>query len=179
MEKYWFAVIAVVILAILGIIFINKNHEEFAAVPNIKIEAQVISLNLTDLSQLEAYNLRQSDIKDSALVKINKLVSKSVFDWQSLGIEQGSEISVDFLYSARKAKLVRDADAVSQNLEADDAVSYSAKPVLIQEDYLVYQLPVEEDKTLPGLNPGDKFRATAWFGMNDAYSFTINEYELI
>src|SRR3989344_2689741 len=110
MKKAFLILGMIILIIFLGIIIFNYQEEQFKAkIPYIEIEATVISLSLDEKKNYSEGEEIFSIPSDSATVRIDKIIETEGsynFDWFSIGIEEGKEVSLDFKYTARPAKII-------------------------------------------------------------------------
>jgi len=160
------------LIIVVGIILaINNNNNEKGLnvlVPYVDIEASVISLTLDESENYMEGNEIVSAPKDSALVRIDKIVSSRgdyEFNWQSLGVYDGNEITLGFGYGVRSAKVInaqgieqRDGDLVGYTVPTKRIYQEDGKFVFGYEMDTINPDTISET-ILPGLKEGDKFKA--------------------
>lgn len=146
--------------------------------PYIEFEASVVSLSLdksVDYSEGEEIN---NVPVDSAVVRIDKIIGTggSNSDWSSMGIEEGKEVSLEFKYTARPAKIIT---VVGETRQSGDVISRTIVPtkVTFENNYFVFRENGNEETEiiLPGLKEGSKFKTRFW----DTPEGKIGMYELI
>ena len=173
------------IILLFGAVLISgcvQTEPAMVQLPNVEFEATVVSLSLTNVTE------DPEDImypKDTGVIRIDKINSiSSDFDWVSAGITEGEEITVQFQYSTRPAKIrkVFDPEApISSGNESTVSVTLS---FTIEDGYFVYTtksgtITEETETILPGLEVGSEFKATGWYGYGGIQGITIGEYEII
>jgi hypothetical protein len=182
-QKYWITLI--LIMAVLGVIFTSfitfKNSEtqpEIALAPYIIFEGTIVSISIDEsVAYSEGSKLSHAP-NDSAVVKIDRIVETggSNFDWTSLGIENGMEVPMGFLYTARPAKIIR---VVRETFHRNNTVSHTVVPtgITFEDGYFVFRVGGSSniETTLPGLEVGSRFKAKVWNTMD----VKIGEYEII
>ncbi|MBI2523340.1 hypothetical protein HYW19_03050 [Candidatus Woesearchaeota archaeon] len=184
-------IIIVAFLIIIGVFFlINLGHRTTPTftkigvlLPNIDFEGTVVSLSIVG-GEAEGGDITRP--RDTAIVRIDKINSISDnFDWVSAGIEEGKEITIQFQYSARPAKIKQIFDPEVPTSSGDETPAVSATLSFTKEnDYFVYStksgtITEETEKTLPGLEEAFKFKAVGWYGYAGLEGLTINEYEIL
>lgn len=163
----------------------NENEEDKLALvqtPALDIEAEILSLSIDEDENNCLNTCPGSEFpKDKGVIKITKILSDN--DPQNtLNIEISDEIEVGFKYSARPAKLIRN-QALPSNTETEEnpetpvsSQTYLANPIPFEDGYFIYKLsiPRDKEKTLPGLQEGNKIKVT-----NFNPILGIGEYEIV
>lgn len=194
--------VILIIIAILAIVLLQTPQDQgpdlpqdgspepaMAELPSIELEATVLSLSIDENIECENVCPAYEYPKDTGVVRIDRIISTNYGDTglESLeGMEEGGEITIQFQYSSRQAK-IRLVPKSEEPITGgpDTPVSHtpsSAYPVPIEDDYFVYThestLAEEETETiLPGLEVGDKFRATLNYIFSDM--IVVGKYEVI
>ncbi len=203
-QKYYLMVGIITVLVIIGIIFtINYSQQpradtggEIAMVPKIDFQGTVVSLSLGDIPE------NPSDIPygiDAGIIRLDRIISINNPQNQKIEIEEGDEITVNFAYNARPAKLRRDISPTcgpgqvfrinscyTEGCEGlgciVSAPLYEERPPEIEDNYIIYHLPKQGDEIsetiLPGVEENSKIRATVGI-LGSADSTVIGEYEII
>jgi hypothetical protein len=183
-QKYYWAIGAVIVLLIIFIFFISfpsKNtgtaKPQMALAPYVEFEGTVVSLSLDKKVYFEGNEI-ESAPGDSAVVKIDKIVEtgSSNFNWSSLGIEEGKEVSLNFTYTARPAKIITH---VGETQQSGDSVSHTVFPTKItfEKGYFVFEEDgnSETEKILSGLKVGSKFKTKLW----QTPEVKVEKYEIL
>jgi hypothetical protein len=135
-----------------------------------------------DIMQCPTINLEAT--KDTGVIRIDKIISGN---YQELkGIEEGSEITIEFDYSSRPAK-IRMIPALEEptSNSPEEPVSHIptfAEPIPRENGYFIYNIETnlvvgEIEIILPGLEVGSKFRATISYCSPNMIS--VGKYEII
>ncbi|MCK9150409.1 hypothetical protein [Methanobacterium alcaliphilum] len=182
-QKYFWIVGIIIIILGIGMAFTfisaeKHSHElDLALSPYAVFEGTVISLSLDNETYQNGSSLEIVP-NDTALIKIDKIIRTggSNFNWTSIGLEEGREVSVGFTYTARPARIIRVQSGTWQN---NQTVSHSIIPtnITFENGYFVFKINghYNKEKILPGLKVGSKFKAKVW----NTYEFKIAEYEII
>jgi len=186
-QKYYWIIGIVVVLAIIGIIFtsfpslkdMGKSEPQMALSPYVEFEATVVSLSLEGSEGYYEGDEIYRAPKDSAVVRIDKITEtggSSNFDWSSIGIEEGNEVSLDFKYSVRPTKIIT---VVGETTQSGDTVSHQIVPTTIsfENNYFVFRENgnSETETILPGLQEGTKFKTKLW----KTFEVKVGQYEII
>src|SRR3989344_7187289 len=164
--------IIVLIIIIVGAFLIIVPNQgtpplEAEPLPNVEFEGTVISLSLVG-GEAEGGDITRP--RDTLVVRIDKVNSiSSDFDWVSAGIEEGKEITIHTLYSARPAKIRKVFDPEAPVSSGNDSTVSAEFSFGIEEGYFVYStksgtITEETEIVLTGLEEGSKFKATGSYG---------------
>jgi hypothetical protein len=175
MQKKYLIIGIILALAIIGIIFAfnsfyfnspenpGKPEPGLAMSPYVEFEGTIISLsqsgNYSNGSEIT------SAPNDSAVIRIDRIISMggSNFNWSSLGIVEGQEVSLDFKYTTRPAKIIT---VVGETTQSGDTVSHTVVPTKItfEDGYFVFRVDGNSanETVLPGLKIGSKFKTKLW-----------------
>jgi hypothetical protein len=161
----------------------QNTKPEVAKIPSLNFEATVISLSLSEVTE-DAEDIMFPE--DAGIIRIDRINSlSSNFDWISAGVEEGKEITIQFQYSARPAKLRKISSSKKPTSTLPETpISSSIITFGIEDGYFIYGLKStsitkETETVLPGLRVGSKFRATGWYGYGGIQGITVGEYEII
>ena len=182
-----------------GLIPLQKNTEkpepQMALAPYVDVEATVVSLFLDNLySDCEEPEVCPRDRVTLVIDKIDRSGDPS----NVINLDVGYEAEFHLEYSARLAKLRNDlpptcpdgwifksGSCVREGCEGPGCTAsspqYGEKPAELENDYVVYHLPQQNDevteKILPGLERGSKIKIRIW--QSALMRKEIGEYELI
>jgi len=161
--------------------FIHQEKSAFAMAmcPYIDIEATVVSLSLeSPEGYYEDGKLIRAPL-DSAVVRIDKVYERGgdgLFDWASLGIEEGKDVELEFKYSVRPAKIVT---VVGRTIHSGRVVSHVGAPAenTFEDGYFVFREDgsAEAETILPGLQAGSRFRTKLW----KTFEVKVGQYEVV
>ena len=139
-----------------------ESELQIAVAPYIEFEATVISVSLEDSEGYTEGNEIYRAPEDSAIVRIDKIIEtggSSSFDWSSIGIKEGKEVSLDFKYSLRPTKIIT---VVGETTQSGNTVSHQIIPTTIsfENNYFVFRENgnSETETILQGLQEGNKFK---------------------
>ena len=147
-------------------------------VPTIKLEATVISLSLDTNIECEGKCPGYEYPKDTGVIRIDKIISMdNPYNWNLDEIKEGNEITVQFDYSARPAKI-----KMVPVSSVDTHIPTFAKPIPKEDGYFVYviestSVKEETEEILPALNVKSKFRAIISYSSPTRIS--VGKYEII
>lgn len=187
-QKYYWIVGIIVLVIIAGFVIMSIIREQgeplprLVLLPNVNFEGSIISLSLVG-GEEEGGDITRP--RDTAVVRIDKINSiSSDFDWVSAGIEEGNEITVQFQYSARPAKIKQIFDPEAPTSSGNETPVSATLSFTKENGYFVYStksgtITEETEKILPGLEEDSKFKATGWYGYGGIQEITIGEYEII
>lgn len=170
---------AIIIILILSpLIFFNNQKEKeedkpaLVQTPTLDIEAEILSLSI-DKDENNCLNICPGSEfpKDKGVIKITKILSDN--DPQdTLNIKVNDEIEVEFKYSARPTKLIRNpslpkqsSTETAENPETPvSSQTYLANPIPFEDGYFIYRLSISQDKekTLPGMQEGDIIKVASF-----------------
>jgi len=177
-----FAIISTMILSSLmlsGCIQENKNNgsiePDIILIPSVNFDATILSLSLSD----QTTGRGPTDTGVVVITKINSIINP---DEQSIeGLEENKNISAEFIYSTRPAKIIRDWILISGDDSGATTVS-SSFTFSIENEIFVYRqtsettIPKEDIIIeLPGLSVDSNFTATGSF-ING--KIQVDEYEV-
>jgi len=179
MNKKYLLILAIVIM--IGAIAVSvcaKQSFSIALSPYIDFEATVVSVSLDyPDGYTEGGEIFRAP-RDSAIVRIEKIFETSgpLFDWASMGIEEGKEVSLDFKYGVRPAKILT---LGGETTRQGDAVSHTivSPKIAFENNYFVF-IENGNSKTetiLPGLRKGSKFRTRLW----STYEVKVGKYKIV
>jgi len=181
-QKYYYIL---GIIAIIGVIIISgcvqqgKPEPQIALSPYVEFEATVVSLSLEDPEGYYEGNEIYRAPKDSAVIRIDKIIKtggSSNFDWSSIGIEEGKEVSLDFKYTVRPTKIIT---IVGETTQSGDTISHTIVPteITFEDNFFVFRENgnSETETILPGLQEGTKFKTKLW----KTFEFKVGKYEII
>ena len=180
-----FEIVVICIILISGCIQENSTAKpDIMLCPTIDLEATVISLSPDTNIECENKCPGYQYPKDTGVIRIDKIISGN---YQELkGIEEGSEITIEFDYSSRPAKIrmIPALEAPTSN-SPEEPVSHIptfAEPIPRENGYFIYiietNLVDEETETiLSGLEVGSKFRAT--INYCSPIMISVGKYEII
>jgi outer membrane murein-binding lipoprotein Lpp len=189
-----FSIFTFFLIAVLGTILISGCIQEQVVkptisvqVPTIKLEATVISLSLDTNIECEEKCPGSEYPRDTGVIRIDRIISvENPNNWDLDEIKEGNEITIEFDYSARPAK-IRIVPVPKENDPASSETPIShvptfANPIPKEDGYFVYviesPLVAEESETiLPGLDVGLKFTGT--IGYSSPTKISIGKYEII
>ena len=185
-QKNYLVIGILIILVTIGIIFTyispfkntGSTEPSIALSPYVEFEGTIVSLSLD-----ESGNYSQSEMgnapNDSAVVRIDRIIEtggSSKFNWTSLGIEEGQEVSLNFKYTARPAKII---NVVGETTQSGDTVSHTVVPTKItfEDGYFVFRIDGNRntEKILTGLKIGSKFKTK----LLNTFEVKIEEYEIL
>lgn len=179
-----FEIVAICIILISGCIQENQTVKpDIMQCPTINLEATVISLSPDTNIECENKCPGYQYPKDTGVIRIDKIISGN---YQKLkGIEEGSEITVQFDYSSRPAKIRMIPVSEEPSNSPEEPVSHVptfAEPIPRENGYFIYNIETnlvgeETEIILPGLKVGSKFRATINYCSPDMIS--VGKYEII
>jgi hypothetical protein len=164
------------------------------------VEATIISINKSEVCAYKEKNCRVFYPNDSGIVKIEKIESYLSYPKKNYkDLEEGKNVFTHFLLTARPVKIKYVTvyipkgmkDSFSEiNLESSNQKSNKIfKPIPKENGYFVFTtkvfyqeiesdyLPSEKtlnEKFLPGLKEGDKFKARIYYNG----TLYVNEYEI-
>ena len=183
MEKKYYYILG--LIAIIGAIVISgcvqqgKPEPQMAMSPYVEFKATIVSLSLEDPEGYTEGDEIYRAPKDSAVVRIDKIIEtggSSNFDWSSIGIEEGKEVSLDFKYSLRPTKIIT---VVGETTQSGDTVSHQIVPTTIsfEDNYFIFRENgnSETETILPGLQEGNKFKTKLW----KTFEVKVGKYEII
>lgn len=168
MQKHLLVISIIGIIFIIGCASIKTGYEPaISPVPTarVNLEATILSLHLDYNDDCAEKCPGTQYPKDYAIVRLDSIEviedPENIIKWKV-----GDEITANFAYSARPAKLLRDPQldvTLEQNPNA--VASYEiplSKPIPIENGYFIYysQISKEKETTLSGLKVGNKFRAS-------------------
>ena len=171
----------IVLLIVIGIVIYYQTTSklQIANLPYVEIEATVISLSLDESANYSEGEEIFSPPRDSATIRIDKItkIGGNDFDWASIGIEEGKEVSLDLKYTARPTKIITvigDTEYIDGNITSHKIVPTTIR---FEDNHFVFRINgnLESEKILPGLQEGSKIKARIW----ELSDFAIDEYELI
>lgn len=179
MERGIFIALIFSLLLVSGCSFLPED--QLALSPYIEFEAVVISVTFDESDgYLEGGQIYRAP-SDSAVVRIDSIIETGGsfdFDWSSIGIVEGEEVSLGFEYTARPTKIIT---VVGETTQLGDAVSHQIVPTEIsfEKDYFVFRINgnSETETVLFGLQEGSKFKTKLWMGLDPVSK--IGEYEVI
>ncbi|OGE80871.1 MAG: hypothetical protein A3C04_00185 [Candidatus Wildermuthbacteria bacterium RIFCSPHIGHO2_02_FULL_45_25] len=158
---------------------LGKPEPQMALSPYIEFEASVISLSLDKSRNYYEGEQLVSVPNDVAVIRIDKIVEtggSSNFDWTSVGVEKGKNVSLDFKYTVRPTKIIT---LVGETTQSGDTVSRNILPTKItfENNYFVFREDgnSETETTLPGLQVGSKFKTKLWNG----FEIKVGQYQII
>ena len=162
--RKWFALIPALIIMIAVSGCTTQQGEDLGALaPYADIEVTVISLSLDESVNYYEGDKINNAPDDSAVVIIDKIVETGgdfQFDWSSVGIEEGKEVSLGFRYTVRSAKIIT---VVGKTTQTGDAISHEVVPteITFEDGYFVFKEGgnSETETILSGLEEGTKLRA--------------------
>lgn len=187
MKKFHWIVGVVIILVVIGIIFTflpsikntEKPESDMAISPYIEFEATVVSAILDESGNYLEGDEIVSAPSDSAVVKIDKIIKtggSSNFDWASIGIKEGDEVTLDFSYTVRPTKIIT---LIGETTQSGDVISHAVVPTKItfENNFFVFKENgnSETETILPGLQEGSKFKTTLW----KTFEVKVGKYEII
>ena len=179
-KDYWI-VGMVIVLAIMGIFFTSfKGMEtmepQVALVHYIEFEGTVVSL-LLDESETYNEGRNHQSPNDSAVIRIDKIVETGGFsnlNWDSLGMEEGKEVLLNFRYTARPARVIT---VVGETKRVGDTVSHMVSPtkITLEDGYFVFRIDgsSKTETTLSGLQKGSRLKVKLW------ETLEVEKYEII
>lgn len=182
-------VIIVILVGVVGYFIVNQRvlpptpepepEPQTALLPYIEFEASVISLSLDESGNYYEGGQLVSAPSDAAIIRIDKIVGTGGsynFDWASVGVEKGKNVSMGFKYTIRPTKIIT---VVGKTTQADDAVSRDIVPtkVVFENNYFVFRENgnSETETILPGLQVGSRFKTKLW----NTSEIKIGKYEII
>jgi len=184
-QKYYWIIGIIVLLAVIGIISLSplnnlgRPEPQMALSPYVDFEATVISVSLDESGNYLEGNEIVSAPRDSAVVRIDKIVETGGsynFDWASIGVEEGKEVTLDFKYTARLTKIIT---VVGETTQDGDTVSHQIVPTKItfENGYFVFRVNgnSETETILSGLQEGSKFKTKLW----KTFEVKVEKYEVI
>lgn len=184
-QRNYLVVGTVVLLAITGIVFTFfpsfKNtgvaEPEIALSPYVEFEGTVVSL--LDKGSYNGGIEIASAPNDSAVVRIDRIIEtggSSNFNWASIGIEEGKEVSLNFTYTARPTRIIT---VVGETKQSGDTVSHTVVPTKItfEDGFFVFKIDgnSETETILPGLQEGSKFKAKVW----QTFEVKVEKYKIL
>ncbi|MBL7160418.1 MAG: hypothetical protein ISS93_01035 [Candidatus Aenigmarchaeota archaeon] len=193
MGKKYYLILGIIVLVVIAGVWVGVDFSQtetiLAMSPYIEFEATVVSLSLGE-STLDDLAIDQSKSyvegeelynapSDSAVVKVDRVIETggtSNFDWSSIGVEEGKEVSLDFSNTVRPTKIIT---AVGETTQSGSGVSHQIVHTRIsfEDGYFVFRVNGNSvtETILPGLKEGSKFRTKLWriFGVE------VGEYEII
>lgn len=179
---YWvLGILLVGITLIGGCVQQGPTEPQLTPLPNVEFEGEVVSLSFVGGVEEEGDITRP---RDTGVVKIDKINSiSSDFDWVSAGIEEGKEITVQFQYSARPAKIRQVFDPEAPVGSGNESTVSATISFTKEDGYFVFStksgtIPEDTETILPGLEEGSKFKATGWYGYGGIQGIAIGEYEI-
>jgi len=163
-----------------------KPEPAGAMSPYVEFEATIISLSLENPDGYTEGNEIYRAPEDSAVVRIDKIIEtggSSNFDWSSIGIEEGKEVSLDFKYSVRPTKIIT---VVGETTQSGNTTSHTIVPteitfvpteITFENNYFVFKENgnSETETILPGLEEGSKFETKLW----KTFEVKVGKYEII
>lgn len=182
MENKYYWIIG--LIAVIGIIFISgciqqqKPQTQMVMLPHIEFEGTVVSLSFVGGVE-EGGDITRP--RDTGIVKIDKINSiSSDFDWVSAGIEEGKEITIQFQYSARPAKIRQVFDSEAPTSPGNETPVSATLSFTKENDYFVYStksgtITKETETILPGLENGSKFKTRLWM----TSEINVGKYQII
>ncbi|MBA7694018.1 hypothetical protein ES703_102618 [subsurface metagenome] len=186
-QKFYLILGIIALLIIASVVLINmarekdKLSQQTVMLPNIEFEGTVVSLSLVGGAE-EGGDITRP--RDTGVVRIDKINSiSSDFDWVLAGIEEGKEVTIQFQYSARPAKIKMIPDPEAPVSSGNEGVVSAILSFTKENSYLVYStksgtITEETETILSGLEEGSKFKATGWY-YGGIQGITIGEYEII
>ena len=152
----------------------QQNPEMPAAVPTVDLEATVVSISFGST--------------DTGRIRIERIISTdNPYNWELKGVQGGSTIQVQFLYSARPAIIRRLPQRSREGADPDSettvsGTTFSTESITVEDGYLVFEFegsPGSEviETTLPGLEAATKFRAVVSYSSPTRIS--IGEYKTL
>ena len=184
-QKYYWIIGIIVLLAVIGIISLSplnnlgRPEPQMALSPYVDFEATVISVSLDESGNYLEGNEIVSAPRDSAVVRIDKIVETGGsynFDWASIGVEEGKEVTLDFKYTARLTKIIT---VVGETTQDGDTVSHQIVPTKItfENGYFVFRVNgnSETETILSGLQEGSKFKTKLW----KTFEVKVEKHEVI
>lgn len=196
MKREYFLILGIiVVLIIVGIVFSGYIQQQFiggepaiAKYPTIDLEATVVSLSPDTNIECENECPGYQYPKDTGVIEINKIISiDNPNNWELKGIEEDGEITAQFHYSSRPAKIrmIPALNKLQRLIKPETLVSHVptfAKPIPKEDGYFIYSIEStlvdEETETiLPGLKVDSKFRATISYSSPGMIS--VSQYEII
>ncbi len=183
--KRWFALVPALVLVIAVSGCTTQQGEDMIALaPYADIEATVISLSLDESGNYYEGDELTDAPDDSAIVRIDKIVETGgshEFNWTSVGIEEGKEVSLGFRYTARPAKIIT---VVGQTTQTGDTISHDIVPteITFENGYFVFKINgnSETETILSGLEEGTKFKARIWHVPGwEEIDKKVQKYEII
>jgi len=182
-----FEIVVICIILISGCIQENSTAKpDIMQCPTINLEATIVSLSPDTNIECENKCPGYQYPKDTGVIRIDKIISiDNSANWELKGIEEGSEITIEFDYSSRPAK-IRMIPALEETSNSpEEPVSHVptfAEPIPRENGYFIYNIETnlvgeEIEIILPGLEVGSKFRATINYCSPDMIS--VGKYEII
>lgn len=182
-QRYYWTIGIVVLVIIAWVIWINFMHNQsgslMALSPYMEFEGTIISLSLDESGNYYEDGELVDAPKDSAVVRIDRIIETGgsySFDWTSLGIEEGKEVTLDFKYTARPTKIITVGGETTQD---GDAVSHQIVPTKItfENGYFIFRVNGNSgtEKILLGLQEGSKFKTKLW----KTFEVKLEEYQII
>ena len=183
MERYFVFIIGIILIS--GCIQENSTAKpDIMQCLTINLEATIVSLSPDTNIECENKCPGYQYPKDTGVIRIDKIISGN---YQELkGIEEGSEVTIEFDYSSRPAK-IRTIPALEEptSNSPEEPVSHIptfAEPIPRENGYFIYYIETnlvvgEIEIILPGLEIGFKFRATISYCSPNMIS--VGKYEII
>jgi hypothetical protein len=169
------------LIAIIAMVSISegKPEPEIAMLPYVEFEATVVSLSLDESGNYHDAEELINAPNDSAVVRIDKIIKTGGsfnFDWASVGIEKGKEVSLNFKYTVRPAKIIT---VLGETTQAGTVVSHRIMPakIMFKNNYFIFKENGNSntETILPGLQEGFKFKTKLW----NTLVIKVGKYEII
>jgi hypothetical protein len=161
-----------------------------ARMPLFEAEVTVISLSLDANEACKEKCPGYEYPLDTGILRIEKILSVQNPDNVGMkGYEEGDEINVGFVYSARPARVEYLPSSPSTATVEDgppelpvSAIPYFARPIPMKDGYFIYRIEtssVEEasEQLLPGVQEGSRIRAKLSY--RTGREGAVAEYEMI
>jgi hypothetical protein len=165
---------------------VENANPTIAQLPRITFEGTVTGLSLD--TRTECFNTCPADDfpQDAATIRLDKIINVDNPTQMSVAnVAENQTIGVSFWYSARPAVVISEP-IVATSTPSDPNASISSpvndrKPATYENGHFTFTIPTQQppraEDNLPGLQVGNKIRATLTYGYAGANK--IGSYEVI